>query len=148
MGPAKKKQRLSNGAVAEIAEATDNAAAAAPAPAAEKEKDAKDSSEHKRSLFVRSLPPSATSESLTALFSDSYPVKHAVAILDPATKTCRGFGFVTFADAEDAARARAEFNGHVIEGKKIRIEIALMRPGSHIGLPLRRQPRFRCPPGL
>ena len=127
MGPAKKKQRLSNGAVAEIAEATDNAAAAAPAPAAEKEKDAKDSSEHKRSLFVRSLPPSATSESLTALFSDSYPVKHAVAILDPATKTCRGFGFVTFADAEDAARARAEFNGHVIEGKKIRIEIAERR---------------------
>ena len=125
MGPAKKKQRLSNGAVAEIAEATDNAAAA-PAPAAEKEKDGKDS-EHKRSLFVRSLPPSATSESLTALFSDSYPVKHAVAILDPATKTCRGFGFVTFADAEDAARARAEFNGHVIEGKKIRIEIAERR---------------------
>lgn len=125
MGPAKKKQRLSNGAVAEIAEATDNAAAA-PAPAAEKEKDGKDD-QHKRSLFVRSLPPSATSESLTALFSDSYPVKHAVAILDPATKTCRGFGFVTFADAEDAARARAEFNGHVIEGKKIRIEIAERR---------------------
>lgn len=125
MGPAKKKQRLSNGAVAEIAEATDNAAAA-PAPTAEKEKDAKDD-QHKRSLFVRSLPPSATSESLTALFSDSYPVKHAVAILDPATKTCRGFGFVTFADAEDAARARAEFNGHVIEGKKIRIEIAERR---------------------
>jgi nucleolar protein 4 len=135
MGPAKKKQRLSNGAVAEIAEnVTDNAAettptAAASTPAvegkAEKEKSADD--QHKRSLFVRSLPPSATSESLTALFSDSYPVKHAVAINDPATKLCRGFGFVTFADAEDAQRAKKEFNGHVIDGKKIRIEVAERR---------------------
>jgi nucleolar protein 4 len=133
MGPAKKKQRLSNGAVAEIAENNDNASgpAAETTPAATEikaDKDSKDKEDsHKRSLFVRSLPPSATSESLTALFSDSYPVKHAVAILDPATKTCRGFGFVTFADAEDAARARAEFNGHVIDGKKIRIEIAERR---------------------
>lgn len=127
MGPAKKKQRLSNGAVAEIAETTPENAASAPNEAkVDSEKDTKDD-QHKRSLFVRSLPPSATSESLTALFSDSYPVKHAVAILDPATKTCRGFGFVTFADAEDAARARTEFNGHVIEGKKIRIEIAERR---------------------
>ncbi|GAB7325167.1 hypothetical protein MBLNU13_g09247t1 [Cladosporium sp. NU13] len=127
MGPAKKKQRLSNGAVAEIAETTPENAASAPNEAkVDAEKDTKDD-QHKRSLFVRSLPPSATSESLTALFSDSYPVKHAVAILDPATKTCRGFGFVTFADAEDAARARTEFNGHVIEGKKIRIEIAERR---------------------
>lgn len=121
--PANKKQRLSNGAVAEIS--TDEVKAEAP----QDTKDTKDSKDdqHKRSLFVRSLPPSATSESLTALFSDSYPVKHAVAILDPATKTCRGFGFVTFADAEDAARARTEFNGHVIDGKKIRIEIAERR---------------------
>jgi nucleolar protein 4 len=131
MGPAKKKQRLSNGAVAEIAEITADNAAAAAAPAttegkaAEKEKTTDD--QHKRSLFVRSLPPSATSESLTALFSDSYPVKHAVAINDPATKTCRGFGFVTFADAEDAQRAKKEFNGHVIDGKKIRIEVAERR---------------------
>ncbi|KAM0702766.1 hypothetical protein Q7P35_010198 [Cladosporium inversicolor] len=132
MGPAKKKQRLSNGAVAEIAEntATTENAVAEPAAAGEakavEKKDTKDDGQ-KRSLFVRSLPPSATTESLTALFSDSYPVKHAVAILDPATKTCRGFGFVTFADAEDAARARTEFNGHVIDGKKIRIEIAERR---------------------
>lgn len=124
--PANKKQRLSNGAVAEIS--TDEVKAEAPQDTKDT-KDTKDSKDdqHKRSLFVRSLPPSATSESLTALFSDSYPVKHAVAILDPATKTCRGFGFVTFADAEDAARARTEFNGHVIDGKKIRIEIAERR---------------------
>lgn len=127
MGPAKKKQRLSNGSVAEIAEnVQEDAAASTPNHDSKNPEKAADE-QHKRSLFVRSLPPSSTSESLTALFSDSYPVKHAVAITDPATKTCRGYGFVTFADAEDAQRAKAEFNGHVIEGKKIRVEIAERR---------------------
>ncbi|KAM0722971.1 hypothetical protein Q7P37_001169 [Cladosporium fusiforme] len=121
MGPAKKKQRLSNGTVAEIADSNPENANATPAEdkSAEKPVD-----EHKRSLFVRSLPTSTTSESLTALFSDSYPVKHAVAVADPATKQCRGYGFVTFPDAEDAARAKAEFNGHMLEGKKLRVEVA------------------------
>jgi nucleolar protein 4 len=122
MAPATKKQRLSSGHAVEIAEnVADNAT-----PATTEKKESKDA-EHKRSLFVRSLPPTATSESLTALFSDSYPVKHAVAINDPATKQCRGYGFVTFADAEDAQRAKAEFNGHVIDGKKIRVEVAERR---------------------
>jgi nucleolar protein 4 len=115
MAPATKKQRLSSGHAVEIAEnVADNAT-----PATTEKKESKDA-EHKRSLFVRSLPPTATSESLTALFSDSYPVKHAVAINDPATKQCRGYGFVTFADAEDAQRAKAEFNGHVIDGNTVR----------------------------
>jgi len=128
MGPAKKKQRLSNGAVAEIAEnAPEKTATDTPATTDGKTAEKAGDEQHKRSLFVRSLPPSATSESLTALFSDSYPVKHAVAINDPATKQCRGYGFVTFADAEDAQRAKAEFNNHVIEGKKIRVEIAERR---------------------
>jgi nucleolar protein 4 len=75
MAPATKKQRLSSGHAVEIAEnVADNAT-----PATTEKKESKDA-EHKRSLFVRSLPPTATSESLTALFSDSYPVKHAVAI--------------------------------------------------------------------
>ena len=125
MGPAKKKQRLSNGTAAEVAE---SALENAPSTAADGQSAAKpEDDQHKRSLFVRSLPASATTESLTELFSDSYPVKHAVAVKDPATKQCRGYGFVTFADAEDAARARAEFNGHVLDGKKLRVEIAERR---------------------
>lgn len=129
MGPAKKKQRLSNGTVAEIAENipenADTTTATSDKPAADKP--AADDEQHKRSLFVRSLPATVTSESLTELFSDSYPVKHAVAVSDPTTKQCRGYGFVTFADAEDAARARAEFNGHMLDGKKLRVEIAERR---------------------
>lgn len=80
--------------------------------------------QQRRSLFVRSLPASTTTESLTELFSDSYPVKHATAVIDRSTKQCKGYGFVTFADAEDAQRARDEFNGYTLEGKKLRIEVA------------------------
>jgi nucleolar protein 4 len=91
MGPAKKKQRLSNGAVAEIAEITADNAAAAAAPAttegkaAEKEKTTDD--QHKRSLFVRSLPPSATSESLTSTTQPPRPAADSALSLLPTPKT-------------------------------------------------------------
>ena len=80
--------------------------------------------DQKRSLFVYSIPSSATNESLIAHFSQSFPVKHGTAVLDSKTKSCKGYGFVTFADAEDAARAREEFNGSEFDGRKIKIDIA------------------------
>ncbi|KJY01988.1 ribosome biogenesis protein Nop4 [Zymoseptoria brevis] len=133
MGPAKKKQRLSNGAAAAAVDSApeDRAqrrlptkenltTAAVDAPADEKEA----AVQQRRSLFVRQLPSNTTSESLTELFSETFPVKHATAVTDPATKECRGYGFVTFADAEDAAQAKSQFHGHIIDGKKLRVEIA------------------------
>lgn len=80
-----------------------------------------------RSLFVRSLPAIATSEALTELFSQSYPLKHATVVLDPTTKQSKGYGFVTFADAEDAQRALDEFNGQSFLGRRMKIEIAQPR---------------------
>jgi nucleolar protein 4 len=78
----------------------------------------------RRSLFVRSLPATATSSALTELFSQNYPLKHATVVLDPETKQSKGYGFVTFADAEDAQRAKDEFNGHNFQGRKMKVEIA------------------------
>lgn len=80
--------------------------------------------QQRRSLFVRSLPTSATTESLTEYFSQSYPVRHATVVVDPATKQSKGYGFVTFADAEDAEKAKEEFNGSLFEGRKIKVEVA------------------------
>lgn len=77
-----------------------------------------------RQLFVRSLPSTVTQEKLTELFSQSYPLRHAVLVCDPRTKTSKGYGFVTFADAEDAQRAIEEFNGFMLEGHKIKVEFA------------------------
>lgn len=78
----------------------------------------------RRTLFVRSLPAVATSEKLTELFSQNYPLKHATVVLDTETKQSKGYGFVTLADAEDAQRALDEFNGQVFMGRKMKIEIA------------------------
>ena len=77
-----------------------------------------------RSLFVRSLPEDATSDTLAAHFSHSYPLKHATVVTDRETKKSKGYGFVTFADAEDAQKAKEEFNGSTYGGRKIRVEIA------------------------
>jgi nucleolar protein 4 len=81
----------------------------------------------RRTLFVRSLPAIATSEALTELFSQNYPLKHATVVLDTETKQSKGYGFVTLADAEDAQRALDEFNGQVFLGRKMKIEIAQPR---------------------
>ncbi len=80
-----------------------------------------------RTLFVRSLPAVATTTALTELFSQNYPLKHATVVLDPETKQSKGYGFVTFADAEDAQRAAEEFNGKIFLGRKIKLEIAQPR---------------------
>ncbi|KAK4115161.1 RNA-binding domain-containing protein [Canariomyces notabilis] len=83
--------------------------------------------ESHRSLFVRSLPPTATSESLTEFFSQHYPVKHATVVIDPKTKTSRGYGFVSFADPEDATEAKEKLNNELFEGRRLRLDIALPR---------------------
>ncbi|KAL2816133.1 hypothetical protein BJX63DRAFT_148034 [Aspergillus granulosus] len=84
-------------------------------------------SQPRRELFVRSLPASATTESLAEHFSQSYVIKHAVVVIDPKTKQSKGYGFVTFADVEDAQAALEEFNGSTYEGKKIKVEYAQPR---------------------
>jgi nucleolar protein 4 len=77
-------------------------------------------------LFVRSLPATATKDSLAEFFSQSYVLKHAVTV-NNSEKQCKGYGFVTFADLEDAQSALEELNGADFEGKKIRVEYAQQR---------------------
>ncbi|KAH7144619.1 hypothetical protein B0J13DRAFT_443950 [Dactylonectria estremocensis] len=83
--------------------------------------------EERRSLFVRSLPAGATSETLTDFFSEHFPVKHAVVVVDQKTKESRGYGFVTFADADDANEAKSKLDNHLWDGKKIRLDLAERR---------------------
>lgn len=128
MAPSRKRQRLSqDGAAAVTAIADSETPADAHEPVPTDEAVRKQNLKQRRSLFVRSLAPTVTTEDLTDHFSESYPIKHAVAVLDPTSKECKGFGFVTFADAEDAQRALEELNGSELKGKKIRVEYAEAR---------------------
>ena len=40
-----------------------------------------------------------------------------------ASQPLQGFGFVTFASAADADRARESLNGTVVEGRKIEVKV-------------------------
>jgi nucleolar protein 4 len=122
MAPRRKRQRLSeegeDRAIITPEEATLDHTKSEQTLPADKSKQAK------RSLFVRSLPATTTTDDLTEHFSQSFPIKHAVAVIDRETKQCKGYGFVTFAEAEDAAKAAEELNGSVINGAKIKVELA------------------------
>jgi nucleolar protein 4 len=123
MDPPRKKQRVDNENDSEIKDLSIKGANKETAKA----KDISKSNIGNRQLFVRSLPPTASSESLAEYFSQSYPLKHATVVVDPATKESRQYGFVTFADTEDAQRARDEFDGSSFQGRKIKVEIAESR---------------------
>lgn len=124
MAPRRKKQRLSEEGAEAVAAAA--AAAVTTQPAAEAPKNDRKANA-RRQLFVRSLAKEVTTESLTEFFSDSYPIKNALVVLDKDTKESKGYGFVTFADVEDAQRALEELNGANLQGKKIRLESAESR---------------------
>ncbi|EAW10092.1 mRNA-binding ribosome biosynthesis protein NOP4 [Aspergillus clavatus NRRL 1] len=122
MGESNKKRRLD-----EATSAPRETQITMDSPKKETVQEEKASTQPKRTLFVRSLPASATTESLTEYFSQSYVIKHAIAVNDPETKQCKGYGFVTFADLEDAQAAVKELNGSTFEGKKIRVDYAQPR---------------------
>ena len=117
MGTEKKRRKLSDGSPQKIEQ---------PAQKSQPSQ-AKEEKDQRRSLFVRSLPASVTTERLAEHFSQSYPVKHATVVLDPSTKISRGFGFVTFTDADDAHAAAEQLNNTLIDGRKIKVEVAESR---------------------
>ncbi|KAI9845766.1 MAG: RNA recognition motif-containing protein [Thelocarpon superellum] len=132
MAPARKKRRSSNSGEQEAVPASAQSeiqteAASPPAPkelSTTRHDDGPQAPHLRKQLFIRSLPPTATNDSLTEYFSESYPIKHATVVVDSSTKQCKGFGFVTFADVEDARRAKQELNGTKFQGRKIKVEEA------------------------
>ncbi|KAJ4351774.1 RNA recognition motif-containing protein [Didymosphaeria variabile] len=121
MAPRRKRQRLSEdgaSATTALADADEPShTTASPSKA----------TQSRRQLFVRSLASSVTTEDLTDFFSENYPIKYALVVLDKETKASKGYGFVTFADAEDAQRAKEELDGADLQGKKIKVEVAEAR---------------------
>ena len=120
MAPRRKRQKLTTEgaeAITATAESEPQINAQTPAP-----KDV-----GRRQLFVRGLASSVTTDILTNYFSESYPIKNALVVLDKETRESKGYGFVTFADAEDAQAAKNSLNGTELEGKRIRIDNAEAR---------------------
>ncbi len=69
-------------------------------------------------LFIGSLPWSINSDTLRELFAQYGEITEAVVIMDRMSGKSKGFGFVTFAKAEDMQKA-LEMDGKEVEGRTI-----------------------------
>ena len=131
MGPPKKRQRMASGEAGDVKTQLSKDVASTPRKDGEVpifvSTQSKAERQPSKQLFVRSLPSSVTQDRLTEHFSQSYPIKHALLVCDPATKKSKGYGFVTFADLDDARQVKEEFNGSLFEGQKIKVDFAERR---------------------
>jgi RNA recognition motif-containing protein len=75
-------------------------------------------------LFVGSLSFSTSSERLRELFAQVGVVESATVVADRDTGQSRGFGFVEMATAEEAQQAVTRFNGHEVDGRQLKVELA------------------------
>ncbi|XP_028287295.1 RNA-binding protein 28 isoform X2 [Parambassis ranga] len=73
-------------------------------------------------IFVRSLPDSASNERLEEIFSEVGPVKQCFVVRDKGSEKCRGFGYVTYSMLEDAQRALKEIKDY--DGRKVSLSVA------------------------
>ena len=74
-----------------------------------------------KKLFVGSLPPSTTEESLQDLFSQFGKVRSIKLVKDLFTGKCKGFGFLEM-EGHEARAAIAELDGKVFEGNLLKVK--------------------------
>ena len=83
-----------------------------------------------KKLFVGSLPPTTTEESLTEMFSQYGKVRSLKLAKDLFSGKCKGFAFLEM-EGHEARAAMAELNGKTIGGNslKVRFEDEKLRGG-------------------
>lgn len=83
----------------------------------------------KNKLFVGGLSWGTDDNGLRTAFEEFGEVVEAKVITDRETGRSRGFGFVTFADDNDAQTAMAEMNGTELDGRTLNVNEARDRRG-------------------
>lgn len=73
-----------------------------------------------KKLFVGSLPPTTTEESLTELFSQYGKVRSLKLAKDLFSGKCKGFAFLEM-EGHEARVAMAELNGKTIGGNSLKV---------------------------
>ena len=78
-------------------------------------------------LMVGSLSWDTTDGTLRELFSEYGNVTEAVILRDRNSGQSRGFGFVTFSDRKDGAKAIEQLDGYELDGRRIGVCVATER---------------------
>lgn len=86
-----------------------------------------------KKLFVGGLSWGTTDDGLHEAFSRFGEIVEAKVITDRETGRSRGFGFVTFAQAESASGAIQEMNNANLDGRTIRVNEADNQQGGRGG---------------
>ncbi len=79
-------------------------------------------------LFVGGLPWATTDDSLHKAFEEYGAIEEANVVRERDTGRSRGFGFVTFENAEDAQAAQQAMNEQEFEGRQIKVDFANSKP--------------------
>jgi RNA recognition motif-containing protein len=75
-------------------------------------------------LYVGNLSFQTNAETIRAAFQAMGEVTDVHAVTDRETGQSRGFAFVTMGSAQEAAKAIAEMNGVMIDGRTLRVNEA------------------------
>ena len=86
-----------------------------------------------KKLFVGGLEWGIGDLDLKEAFTKFGTVVDAKVIVDRETGRSRGFGFVTFGDADDADDARTEMDGASLSGRTVRVDFATDKQRSGSG---------------
>jgi RNA recognition motif-containing protein len=86
-------------------------------------------------VFVGNLNFDTTAEEVSALFAQAGEVVGVSLPTDRMTGRPRGFAFVEYTNADDAAAAIERFSGYELGGRKLRVDEAGERPAGGGGRP-------------
>jgi RNA recognition motif-containing protein len=87
-----------------------------------------------KKLYVGNLSWNIGTDELRDLFAEHGEVLDAIVLADRETGRSRGFGFVEFANGEDADKAIEGMNGREVDGRALRVNEAQERkPRGHGG---------------
>ncbi|CAA0830729.1 splicing factor-related [Striga hermonthica] len=75
-------------------------------------------------LYIGFLPPTMEDNSLISLFSQFGEIVMAKVIKDRVSGLSKGYGFVKYADVQQANTAIASMNGHKLDGRPIAVRVA------------------------
>lgn len=81
-----------------------------------------------KKLFVGGLAWATDDAGLRSAFEAFGEVTEAKVIKDRDTGRSRGFGFVTFAESQDAEDAQSSMDGSELDGRRLKVDEAKQKP--------------------
>lgn len=81
-----------------------------------------------KKLFIGNLPHDTSEDSLKALFSEFGTVRSSKLVTDVFSGHCKGFGFIEM-EGHEARAAIAGLNGKDFNGKPIKVNFEVVKPG-------------------